>query len=64
MFGSVKEGHPQHQGTAFEKIAAKDFSLLPVVSRENPKRLLGIVTRRDMIGAYNSAVIKKPLLRE
>lgn len=50
--------------TAFEKIAAKDFSLLPVVSRENPKKLLGIVTRRDMIGAYNSAVIKKPLLRE
>lgn len=50
--------------TAFEKIAARDFSLLPVVSRENPNRLLGIVTRRDMIGAYNSAVIKKPLLRE
>ena len=47
--------------TAFEKIAARDFSILPVVSRENPNRLLGIVTRRDMIGAYNSAVIKKPL---
>ena len=50
--------------TAFEKIAAKDFSILPVVSREKPNRLLGIVTRRDIIGAYNSAVIKKPLLRE
>jgi CIC family chloride channel protein len=50
--------------TAFEKIAAKDFSILPVVSREKPNRLLGIVTRRDIIGAYNSAMIKKPLLRE
>jgi len=50
--------------TAFEKIAAKDFSLLPVVSREKPNRLLGIVTRRDMIGAYNSAAIKRQLLRE
>jgi len=50
--------------TALEKIAAKDFSILPVVSEESPNRLLGIVTRRDIIGAYNSAVIKKPLLRE
>jgi len=50
--------------TALEKIAAKDFSILPVVSEESPNRLLGIVTRRDILGAYNSAVIKKPLLRE
>jgi chloride channel protein, CIC family len=49
---------------AFERIAAKDFSILPVVARENPTRLLGIVTRRDIIGVYNNAVIKKPLLRE
>jgi len=45
--------------TALQKISAKDFSILPVVSRENPDRLLGIVTRRDIIGAYNSAVIKR-----
>jgi len=50
--------------TAFERIAAKDFSTLPVVSRENPNMLLGILTRRDIIGVYNNAVIKKPLLRE
>jgi CIC family chloride channel protein len=49
---------------ALEKIAAKDFSILPVVSREKPNRLLGIITRRDIIGVYNNAVIKKPLLRE
>ena len=50
--------------TALEKIAAKDFSILPVVSREKSNRLLGIITRRDIIGAYNHAVVKKPLLRE
>ena len=50
--------------TALQKIAAKDFSILPVVSKENPGRLLGILTRRDIIGAYNSAVIKKPLARQ
>jgi CIC family chloride channel protein len=47
---------------ALEKITPKDFSILPVVSKENSKRLLGIITRRDIIGAYNSAVIKKPIL--
>jgi CIC family chloride channel protein len=47
--------------TALKKITAKDFSILPAVSTENPDRLLGIVTQRDIIGAYNSALIKKPL---
>jgi chloride channel protein, CIC family len=44
---------------ALEKIAARDFSILPVVSREDPNRLLGIITRRDIIGVYNHAVMKK-----
>ncbi len=47
-----------------ELITHKDFSILPVVSRENPDSLLGIGTRRDIIGAYNSAVIKKSPWRE
>jgi CIC family chloride channel protein len=48
--------------TAMEKISVRDFSLLPVVSGEDSNRLEGILTRRDMIGAYNKAVIKKSLL--
>jgi CIC family chloride channel protein len=48
--------------TAMEKISVRDFSLLPVVSAEDSNRLEGILTRRDMIGAYNKAVIKKSLL--
>lgn len=47
--------------TALEKISVKDFSILPVVAPEDPKKLLGIVTRRDIIGAYNKAVIKKAI---
>jgi len=50
--------------TALERITPNDFSILPVVSKGNPKKLLEILTRRDIIGAYNSAVIKKPILRE
>ncbi len=46
---------------ALEKIALKDFSILPVVSPDDTSRLLGILTRRDIMGAYNKAIIKKSL---
>ncbi|MEJ2723518.1 MAG: chloride channel protein [Deltaproteobacteria bacterium] len=50
--------------SALEKISAKDFSILPVVSPGNPRKLLGVVTRRDILGAYNKAVIAKAVLQE
>ena len=46
---------------ALEKISFKDFALLPVVSPEDATRLVGILTRRDIIGAYDKAVIKRSL---
>lgn len=46
---------------ALEKITLNDFSILPIVSTENPRKLMGILTRRDIIGAYDKAVIKKAL---
>ena len=46
---------------ALERITAKDFSILPVVSSDNPSKLLGVLTRRDIVGAYNKAVVKKSL---
>ncbi len=49
--------------TALEKISRKDFSTLPVVSPQDPGRLIGVVTRRDIIGAYEKAVLKKSLLK-
>jgi CIC family chloride channel protein len=45
--------------TALEKITAKDFSILPVVDPDNPLKLLGILTRRDILEAYDQAVIKQ-----
>lgn len=48
--------------TALERIGQKDFSTLPVVSNSDPTRLVGIISRRDIIGAYNKAVIKKSAL--
>jgi CIC family chloride channel protein len=46
---------------AMEKITLKDFSILPVVSPNNPSQLVGVLTRRDIFSAYNKAVIKKSI---
>ncbi len=46
---------------ALEKITLKDFSILPVVSPDNPSQLFGVLTRRDIIGAYSKAEIKKSI---
>jgi CIC family chloride channel protein len=48
---------------ALEKISAKDFAVLPVVSAQEPNKLEGVISRRDIIGAYNKAVLKKSLFK-
>ena len=48
---------------ALEKISRKDFAILPVVSHNDPSRLVGVLSRRDIIGAYDKAIIKKSLGR-
>jgi CIC family chloride channel protein len=48
--------------SALERITSKDFSLLPVVAPDDPARMVGVLTRRDIIGAYNKAVLKKGFL--
>jgi CIC family chloride channel protein len=48
-------------GTAMEKITAGDFSILPVVSADDSLKMLGILTRRDILEAYDQAVIKKAI---
>ena len=49
--------------SALEKISLKDFAVLPVVSAQDPSRLEGVISRRDIIGAYNKAVLKKSLFK-
>ncbi len=43
---------------ALTRIIQGDFSLLPVVSKENPKLLMGVISRRDIMSAYDDIVIK------
>lgn len=50
--------------TALRKIAARDFSILPVVAAEDPRKLVGVLSRRDIIGAYEKGVIKKTILKD
>ena len=49
--------------SALEKISREDYSTLPVVSPHDSAQLIGIVTRRDIIGAYEKAVLKKSLFK-
>jgi CIC family chloride channel protein len=49
---------------ALKLITQKDFSIMPVVSSKDPSQLMGVLSRRDIIGAYDKAVIKISLLDE
>jgi CIC family chloride channel protein len=49
---------------ALEKITAKDFSILPVVAPDDHSQLLGVLTRKDILDAYDRTVIKKSITSE
>jgi len=48
-------------GTAFEKIAAGDYSILPVLAADDRSKMAGILTRRDILEAYDQAILKKAM---
>jgi len=48
--------------TAMERITAGDYSILPVHEADDPLKLAGILTRRDILEAYDQAVIKKAIV--
>ncbi len=49
---------------ALEKIGFKNIEQLPVVDDANPRKIIGILSRRDIFSAYNKAVINRSLVRE
>lgn len=42
---------------AMEKFAQLDVEQIPVVKRENPKRVVGLLTRGDLVAVYNREVL-------
>ncbi len=45
--------------SAIKKMAPRDLARLPVVSRNNPKEFLGIISRSDILRAYNVGLMRK-----
>lgn len=47
--------------SALRKIGTRNIEQLPVVARDNDRKLLGIISRRDVISAYNRALMVRQL---
>jgi CIC family chloride channel protein len=43
---------------ALTRLSSKDVAHVPVVDPQNPKKIVGILSRRDIINAYNKALLK------
>jgi CIC family chloride channel protein len=50
-----------HLFEALERITPKDFSIMPVVASDDPQHLVGVLSRRDIMRAYNKAVLSQSL---
>ncbi len=46
-------------GRALQRMAPRDISRLPVVARDNPKHLVGLVRRNDIVRAYEFGVLRR-----
>lgn len=44
---------------ALQRMSVRDIGRLPVVSRDNPRRLLGVLRRSDLIRAYDIALTRR-----
>ncbi len=44
-----------------ERFSQWDFATLPVVADDDPTRLVGVLSRRDILRAYNNAVLRHSL---
>jgi CIC family chloride channel protein len=45
--------------TALQKLGTKEIGRAPVVNRNNPSRLIGLITRENIIDAYNEVLKKR-----
>lgn len=45
--------------TAIQKMSPRDLARLPVVSRKSDKKLLGLISRSDILRAYDVGIVRK-----
>lgn len=61
---NVLVAHPDETlGEALQRMSAADVGRLPVVAREDPRRILGVLRRADVIRAYDIALTRRATLR-
>jgi CIC family chloride channel protein len=46
-------------GVALRRMAPRDLSRLPVVSQDDPSRLVGVVRRNDIVRAYEVGIVRR-----
>lgn len=44
---------------ALQRIAIRDVNKLPVVSRANPQKVVGVIRRRDIVKAYKTSLTRR-----
>ncbi len=50
-------------GAALRRMGARDFGRLPVVARDHPTQLVGLLRRSDLVRAYDAALTRRATLR-
>ncbi len=50
-------------GVALRRMAPRDLSRLPVVARDDPRRLVGVVRRNDIVRAYEIGALRREEVR-
>ena len=50
-------------GTALRRMGARDVGRLPVVARDNRRKLLGVLRRVDLVRAYDIALTRRTTMR-
>jgi CIC family chloride channel protein len=54
----------ENLGSALSKFAVRDLDGMPVVDKHNPKKLLGILKRSDIISFYNKRLLEQEVLKK
>jgi CIC family chloride channel protein len=51
----------ENLAAAMKKIGFKNIEQIPVVDQNNPRKIIGILSRRDIVSAYNKTLIDRTL---
>lgn len=57
----IKVTPDENLDSVMEKFGLIDIEVLPVVDRSDPQKILGMVTRGNVITAYNQAILKRKM---